>query len=369
MLREHFKELLQAVGEQFPNGSINVFDQELRYLYADGHGLSGAGLNSTMLVGRRLDEVFPPEQVALTLPFYRRALDGEFVQFELPLSGTIFGISAGPLRSASDQVIGVVAVAQDIAAFKQTEHRLRVTERELRAALARLERENVEKGEFLSTMAHEMRQPLQACMGALAVMRGAASKSSGLRARDILQRQIEHMTQLVSDLLEASAAVKQQVPLALAPIALADTLRHAVDSIMLSDTAPSRFLLTMPETPLHVTGDATKLERAFLNLLTNAARHTPTDGRIELVASEEDDFVVVKIRDNGVGIDPMDLEQIFDLFHRGSAPKGKGLGIGLTLVRAIVAQHGGTVEAKSDGVGRGAEFVVRLPRDTTGAPS
>src|SRR5215217_2184282 len=132
-------ELLRAVAERFPNGSISVFDRELRYVLAEGEGLASAGLSASSLIGRTLHEVFDAASVGYVEPFYRRALSGESVQFDLPVFGRVYHISARPLVEEEDSLVTtIVVIAQDITGTIQVQQRLEATERELRAALARL---------------------------------------------------------------------------------------------------------------------------------------------------------------------------------------------------------------------------------------
>jgi signal transduction histidine kinase len=152
-------ELLRAVALRFPNGSINVFDRELRYVFAAGEGLATAGLSPSALIRRRLSDVFTPDAVAYVAPIYNRVLCGESVQFELPVFGRVYSISAGPLVEDGDTVTRIVAVAQDITAMKDVQRQLEATERELRLALGHVERESARKDQFLATVAHELQQP------------------------------------------------------------------------------------------------------------------------------------------------------------------------------------------------------------------
>jgi signal transduction histidine kinase len=304
--------------------------------------------------------VFTADAAGCVEPFYRRALSGESVHFELALFDRLYSISAGPFTEDEGIITAIVAIAQDITATREVQQQLESSEAQLRVKLALLTHENQRKNEFLVTMAHELRQPLQACSGAIALLRRARA-DEGSRAANVIERQLLQMSRIVSDLMDASRAVRGEVTVERVLVDLRRPLEGAVESVKLSDVTPYRFILSVPSEAVLVLGDGRRLEQVFVNLLTNAAKHTPHDGTIHASITADDLEATVRVIDSGIGIDPSDLAHIFDLFNRGSSPQGQGLGIGLTLARAMVEQHGGVLEASSDGIGRGAEFRVRLP--------
>jgi CheY-like chemotaxis protein/two-component sensor histidine kinase len=180
-----------------------------------------------------------------------------------------------------------------------------------------------------------------------------------------MDRQLRHLLRLVDDLLEMSRISRGLVKIQTDVVDLASVLRTAVDtSRPLIDRAGHTLQVELPDEPIAVSGDAVRLTQVFANLLTNAAKYTSDGGRIWLHATREGSRVVVSVRDNGIGISPSHLGTVFDMFvqvDRSDRLSQGGLGIGLTLVKTLVRLHGGRVEARSEGVGTGSEFVVELP--------
>jgi CheY-like chemotaxis protein/two-component sensor histidine kinase len=186
-----------------------------------------------------------------------------------------------------------------------------------------------------------------------------------IRLHDVISRQFVHLTRLVDDLLDVSRVTRGKIELRLATVDFREAVRHGVETTRPGIEAKRHHLvLSLPETPLWVSGDSTRLAQIVANLLNNAAKYTPGEGRIEVVAHERDEIVCLSVRDNGIGIPADLLTRVFEPFaqapDRGDAAHG-GLGIGLTLVERLVTLHGGSVEARSGGRGLGSEFVLMLP--------
>ena len=181
----------------------------------------------------------------------------------------------------------------------------------------------------------------------------------------VIDRQVEHMVRLVDDLLEVSRITQGKVRLVLSRLNLVDAVSEALESArVLFDRARHRLSFRKPDAPLWVEGDMIRLTQVFYNLLGNASKFTPAGGEIAVETSRQDGEVVVVVRDTGIGIAPEVLPFVFDMFRQdpGSHPESpRGLGIGLTVVKQFVQLHHGTVEASSEGEGRGAAFTVRLP--------
>ena len=229
------------------------------------------------------------------------------------------------------------------------------------------------KDEFLATLAHELRNPLAPIANGLEILRLLPSPSETAdRARTLMERQVAHMVRLVEDLLEVSRITLGKIELRREHVDLNAVLRQAVESTA-SVMQESRHQLTIDiaDEPLPVFGDAVRLGQVFTNLLNNAAKYTPEGGHVELKASRTALEIVVTVADNGIGIAEDMLPYVFDMFAQGSTlPAGHaqtGLGIGLTLVRTLVVAHGGRVEARSEGTGRGSAFVVTLPAAPEGS--
>jgi signal transduction histidine kinase len=184
------------------------------------------------------------------------------------------------------------------------------------------------------------------------------------KVSEIIRRQIQHLTRLVDDLLDVSRITRGKITLRLEPLDLRDCVRQAVETARpLLEAKRHELRLDLPPDPLPLAADATRVDQVIGNLLRNAAKYTDPGGHIEVAAAARDGEVVVSVRDDGRGIPAALLPQVFDLFVQGYETEraGSGLGIGLTMVRRLVELHGGSVEARSDGPGKGAEFVVRLP--------
>ncbi len=224
------------------------------------------------------------------------------------------------------------------------------------------------KNEFLATLSHELRNPLAAIANAVQYMQLAQPGDAGLvPVQDVLARQVGHLNRLIDDLLDVSRITRGRITLRPERLELADVIDRALETIRpLAADRRQQLVVTMPGESLAVEGDPIRLAQVVGNLLANAIKYTREAGRIELTLgrSKHGRSAVITVQDSGVGIVPEMLPRIFDLFHQGDQPASRkegGLGIGLALVREIIALHGGSVEASSAGPGQGAEFVVRLP--------
>ncbi|MFL6276161.1 MAG: PAS domain S-box protein [Blastocatellia bacterium] len=239
-----------------------------------------------------------------------------------------------------------------------------ITERKL-AEQALIEADR-RKDEFLAMLAHELRNPLAPIRNAAQLLRRVAPSDSELQwAREVIDRQVEHLARLVDDLLDVSRITEGKITLKKEKIDLISIVGRAMEtSRPLIDARKHRLTVALPEQPLRLEGDTTRLTQVVSNLLHNAAKFTPEGGQIWLAAEADAGHVVLRVRDTGVGIAEDLLPHVFDLFRQADDSLDRsagGLGIGLTLVRRLLELHGGKVEAYSDGAGRGSEFVVRLP--------
>jgi signal transduction histidine kinase/ActR/RegA family two-component response regulator len=248
---------------------------------------------------------------------------------------------------------------------------LQTTLNALRVENARLHHELCEsdrrKDEFLAMLAHELRNPLAPVRNALHIihMRGSERRNAVHNAHDMIERQVEHMVRLVDDLLDVSRITSGKINLRKEPTDVAQIVFRAVEgSRPLIDARRHALEVALPEGELTVEGDPTRLAQVVWNLLNNAAKYTPEGGRIRLAVERAPGEVLVRVQDTGMGIPGEVLPKVFDLFTQAERTLDRaqgGLGIGLTLVRQLTEMHGGTVEAHSEGPGRGSEFVVRLP--------
>jgi PAS domain S-box-containing protein len=246
--------------------------------------------------------------------------------------------------------LGAVLVAHDITSHKHAEHKLQEADRR--------------KNEFLAILAHELRNPLAPIRNAVGIINMAGGSDPALQtARGIIERQLQHMVRLIDDLLDVSRITRGKLNLCPVPVALGTVLDQALEA-----SAPNLEGLTLtvalPPEPVYVAADPLRLAQVFLNLLNNSCKYTRKGGSIRLCAERDGGEVVVTVSDTGVGIPPERLPGVFEMFSQAGSPPDQaqgGLGIGLALARALVELHGGAIEARSEGPGRGCVFVVRLP--------
>jgi PAS domain S-box-containing protein len=290
-----------------------------------------------------------------------------------PRAGQPFDAAATVAVTRGDgrRSLGLRWSLRDITPRKRAEQELRTLNAELeqrvQARTAELAEADRRKDQFLATLAHELRNPLAPVRNALELLElPGADAETRAWARQMLRRQVGHMTRLIDDLLDLTRVGRGLIQLHRESVELATLVRRAVENVQpLVDARRHRLTVALPPEPLRLHADPTRLEQVLSNLLINAAKYTEPGGRIEVSAVAEGDTAVVRVRDTGIGIAADFLPRIFDVFAQGVPSSGQsqgGLGIGLTLVRRLVELHGGTVEAHSEGVGRGSELIVRLPR-------
>lgn len=258
---------------------------------------------------------------------------------------------ATPLLDDKGGICGAVGAFLDVTRLKQAEDALREADRR--------------KDEFIAMLAHELRNPLAPLRSGLSVLRSGVDGARVARLYETMARQVDHLVRLVDDLLEVARFSRGLIELRREHIDLARVVHDAVAASQ-SLMVKRQMLLTVtlaPETLL-LDADPTRLAQVLTNLLNNAAKFTPPGGRVEISTRRETGEAVVSVRDNGAGIPSEKRDCIFDLFTQldgGGASDGGGLGIGLAMVRKLVEMHGGRVEVLSEGLGRGSEFIVRLP--------
>jgi signal transduction histidine kinase len=236
----------------------------------------------------------------------------------------------------------------------------------LRSSLLELKRADRHKDDFLATLAHELRNHLAPIHYGLASVGLASADARSLeRVRMVMERQLQQLTRLVDDLLDLSRIRSGKTQLHLQRTELADVVHDAVQASQpMIERFAHELVVTLPPEPVRIEADPARLVQALANLLNNAAKYTPERGRIELTVQAETGHVQIGVRDTGVGIPADLLPKVFDRFMQVGETRDRsqgGLGLGLSLVRHIVGLHGGTVEARSDGPGKGSEFRIRLP--------
>jgi signal transduction histidine kinase len=224
------------------------------------------------------------------------------------------------------------------------------------------------KDEFLAVLAHELRNPLAPIRTALEVIRRAPGSDSAERARAIAERQVKHMVRLVDDLLDVSRISRGKIALQRGRVALRAVVEAAVEtSRSLIGSFGHQLHVQEIDPRIEVDADPDRLAQVFTNLLNNAANYTPPGGRIDVLVQPDGDWIRIGVRDNGIGIDPQRLGDVFGMFTQlGRTHAGGGLGIGLSLAARLVELHGGRIEAASEGAGRGSQFTVFIPRHVPG---
>ena len=267
--------------------------------------------------------------------------------------------SAAPIKNEQGNITGVVLVFRDVTERRRAEGQLQQQTKEL-AAAAR------QKDEFLAMLAHELRNPLAPLRSALQIVKlGGDSPQVVGQLREMMERQLLHLVRLVDDLLDVSRITRGKIELRRERVSLPTVVQNAIEaSGPLIEAGKHQLTITMPHEAMSVLGDLTRLAQAVSNLLNNAAKYTPPEGHIWLTVEQQGDEAVIRVKDTGIGIPTEMLSQVFQMFmqlDRSSERSQGGLGIGLTLVKRLVEMHGGTVEARSEGPGRGSEFSIRLP--------
>jgi signal transduction histidine kinase/ActR/RegA family two-component response regulator len=257
---------------------------------------------------------------------------------------------------------------------------LAAQEEKLRAALAVLRQQAEQlritdrlKDEFLATLAHELRNPLAPISAGLSVLERDGDPQRAQRTLGVMRRQVNHMVRLIDDLLDVARITRGRLELKLERFTVRSAIDAALEASLPNLTRDGQTLSAkVTDEELYLEADLTRIAQVVSNLLNNASKYTPAGGKIELVVQPAGGDVVVEVRDDGMGIPPDRLEDIFQMFgqvnHALDRAQG-GLGIGLALVRRLVEMHHGTVSAHSDGAGKGSTFIVRLPAASPpGAP-
>jgi two-component system CheB/CheR fusion protein len=275
-------------------------------------------------------------------------------------------VKGQPTYSETGQPLSIAGVCVDV-----TERR-RLAEAE-RAHLSELQEGARRKDEFLATLAHELRNPLAPMRNAAQILRNPAiSPAQAEWCRSVIDRQVSQMTRLLDDLLDVSRITRDLLQFRKETVALSKIIEGALEeSRPLIEAERHELTVNVPDEPVILEADPTRLVQVFSNLLNNAAKYTEPGGAIDLRVKPEGESVTVSIKDTGKGIEPEFLPRIFDMFAQGNSGHGfsqSGLGLGLTLAKRLLEMHGGRIEARSEGRDKGSEFIVRLPLLASGSP-
>jgi PAS domain S-box-containing protein len=346
---------------------IGICDTQGIPLFVNRAGLEMVGLDSIEQARRTpvREFFFPEDQQRIMSGFLPAVLQeghGEIeVRFRHFKTGDArwMAYKVLALTDPTGQPTGFATVSQDVTGRRRLEDDLR----RLAADLSDADRR---KNEFLATLAHELRNPLAPLSNMLEVLKRAGDKPEVLQeGLATMERQLAQMIRLVDDLLDLNRITHNRLELRHSEVELASVIHQAVEACRpLADSAGHRLEVTLPDEQIHLRADAARLAQVVGNLLNNSCKYTRPGGKIWVTAERQGSEAVLTVKDTGIGIPPDKLESIFDMFtqvERSLERSQGGLGIGLTLVKRLVQMHGGSIDARSAGEGRGSEFVVRLP--------
>ena len=323
------------------------------------------GYTAGEAVGRHISIVIPPDRLAeeddiiASLKAGRRIEHFETERLRSDGSRIFVSLTISPIKDETGTVVGASKIVRDVTDRRRAEDDLK----RLAADLSEADRR---KNEFLAMLAHELRNPLAPISNTVQALHLGGGDADRLRsASAMLRRQVGQMSRLVDDLLDMSRITRGKIELRTGRIELAPIIQQAVEAIRaLYRSLDHELTITLPPRPVHLEADPARLAQVVGNLLSNAGKFTDRGGHVWLTVEEDGAQAVIRVRDNGIGIAAEHHPRLFEMFAQldTSLERSRdGLGIGLTLVKTLVELHGGTVDVRSDGPGRGSEFTVRLP--------
>jgi PAS domain S-box-containing protein len=360
---EHTTEYAELILD--PDGTIVWGNATARHIF---------GYERDALVGLPISRLFTPEDVDRGIPSYelevaRASTDVDNDRWMLRADGSRFW-AAGATTALRDDRGNLVGFGKLLRNRTDVKEQLKLLHNRLEA----LEEADRQKKVFLSTVSHELRNPLAPLANALQLIRMSEPDNQRLQYPvSIIQRQLDAIRRLVEDLLDMTRIGAGKIALDLEPTDVRQIIGRAAETAEpLVRQRSHRLTLHLVETPIVVRADPGRLEQVFVNLLSNSARYTPEGGEIEVRATVDRSEAIVHVVDNGIGIHKEMQPHIFELFTQAeSAPEQSrhGLGLGLAIVKNLVELHGGSVQVRSDGPGKGSAFSVRLPlADAAKAP-
>jgi len=360
------RRLFAAVLSNTPD-FIYTFDLHGRFVYVNAALLALWGRTLDEVVGKNFFDLdYPASLAALLQRQIQQVIDTkQTVRDETPYTSRVgermYEYIFAPVVGAGNTVEAVAGSTRDI-----TDRKLAEAERE--RLVSQLREQDRRKNEFLATLAHELRNPLAPLHNGLHVMRLAGADGT-VEVRSMMERQLKHLTRLVDDLLDMNRVTSGKLQLLKARVEVRAVIDDAVETSRPAvEQAGHELAVVVPEEPIFVDGDRIRLAQVVSNLLSNSARYTGQRGHIRVSVERDDGVAVITVSDDGIGIPTAMLEAVFGMFTQLDRTLEKttgGLGIGLSLVKGLVEMHGGTVEARSEGEGRGSKFVVRLPVATS----
>jgi PAS domain S-box-containing protein len=358
---EHFRLLVESVQDYAifmltPEGEIASWNAGAERM---------KGYTSSEIIGRHFSVFYPPDVAAGGKPAWELRVAAEHGRVEdegwrVRKDGTRFwaNVIITALRGKDGRLVGFAKVTRDMTERRKIEA---------------LEEASRQKDQFVAILAHELRNPLAPIRSALHVLeRPQVTADAAARALEIAQRQVRHMARLLDDLLDVARLSEGKMSLRRDRVDVVSITRASVESVQpLLRERGHQVTVETPSEPVWIHADPARIEQVLTNLLTNAAKYTDRGGRIRVAVRREGLDAVIRVLDNGIGIDPVMLPRIFDLFVQAERRLDRaagGVGVGLTLVKKLVQLHGGTVDAFSPGNDLGSEFIVRLPAMETLPP-
>ncbi|HYB99872.1 MAG TPA: PAS domain-containing sensor histidine kinase [Candidatus Limnocylindrales bacterium] len=360
------EDLLRLLAEQAREHAFILLDADGRILWWSPSAEEIFGASAEEMNGQPLSVLFVPEDNAMGLPDHELAVArssgaAENDRWLQRKDGSRFWAAGAttPLKDRDGRIFAFGKILRN-----RTDQKGYIEA--LRKRAERLAREDEQKTVFLSTLSHELRNPLAPLTNAVHLLRLAAADIPNVEYPiNLIERQVAFIHRLVDDLLDLTRIRAGKIDVKLEPVVLQTVLEKAVEDVAHDARERGHDLdLLLPSGPIIVDADPLRLHQIFVNLIGNAVKYTPDRGKIWVKATVEPLEAVVHVEDTGIGIAADMLPRIFDLFTQVESARDKsngGLGIGLSLVKNLVTLHGGTIQVHSDGVGKGSEFTVRLP--------
>ena len=360
------EELFYRFVQTVQDHAIFAMDPQGRIVHWNAGAAQIMGFDASDVLGRELDDIFTPEDCEAGIPRLEletaermgRAADERWhVRKDKSRFWGLGAVTA--VRGPDGALLGFGKIVADRTDLKELQDTLQSRNDALGHA-------DEIKNRFLATLAHELRNPQSVLANSAGVLRRYAAGDVQLQTvADMIERQVRQTQRLIEDLTDLARSSRGRIELRMQPLDLREMAQLATEAVQSVMTERRHDLATvLPDLPVLIEGDADRIQQVMINLLRNAARYTPPGGRISLSVSPEGEEGVVRIHDTGVGIPAGQLAEIFELFTQGhpdNIESRAGMGIGLALARELVELHGGTIQARSEGIGKGSEFIVRLP--------
>ena len=357
------EKLYRAIGESIDYG-VWLCDPQGRNLYASESFLKLIGMSQEQYSELGWRKILHPDDAAAGVAAWLECVRFGRVWYRehrvLGVDGRYHPILAQgvPIQDEGGAITGWAGINLDISRLKATEEALRDADRR--------------KDEFLATLAHELRNPLAPIRHAVKLLEtNSADESQQKWAREIIGRQVQRMALLLDDLLDVSRITRGRLDLKMDTVDLQAVIDAAVETARpMIDAKQQSLIVNLPAEAVRMKADSLRLSQSLSNLLTNATKYTDAKGRITLDAVLTSDEIALSVKDSGIGLDPKTIPGLFEMFSQVDSAIDRtegGLGIGLALVKGLVALHGGTVEGTSAGIGHGSEFTIRLPKTLVAA--